>query len=77
MNDIIKKEEHRMKIVKDLLQKFSLRDDECHNFYYLNILIQFRDYFLEEDSVERSSEEVWLEYLDTLKVCFIIMGAIK
>ena len=66
-----------MKIVKDLLRKYSLRNDECDNFYYFNVLIHFKHYLLEEDTIERSSEKVWLEYLNTLKACFIIMGAIK
>ena len=68
-----------MKIVKDLFLKFdpfvNLADEECDNFYYLKVLIKFKDYFLEEDTVSRLSEEEWLDYLDILKACFIIMGA--
>ena len=43
-----------MKIVKDLFKKFNpladLADDECDNFYYLDVLIHFKRYFLEEDT---------------------------
>ena len=81
MKDKIEKEEHRMKIVKDLFKKFNplvnVNNKECDNFYYLNVLIHFKYYFLEEDTIERFSEEEWLKYIDTLKACFIIMGAIK
>ena len=48
MGDKIEKEEHRMKIVKDLFSKYCLRDGECDNFYYLNVLIHFKHYFLGE-----------------------------
>ena len=81
MKNKIEKEEHRMKIVKDLFRKFNplsyLNNEECNNFYYLNVLVHFKSYFLEEETLERFNEEVWLEYIDTLRACFIIMGAIK
>ena len=51
MEDKIEKEEHRMKIVKDLFRKFNPLvnlSNECDNFYYLNVLIHFKHYFLEE-----------------------------
>ena len=47
MKDRIEKEEHRMKIVKDLFKKFNLKDGECDNFYYLNVLIYFKHYFFD------------------------------
>ena len=80
MGSRVEKEEHRVKIVKALFNKFdppanSL--DECDNFYYLGVLVRFKYYFLEEDTVARLSQEEWLQFVDTLKACFIIMGAIK
>ena len=69
-----------MKIVKDLFISLNpfLKEvkDQCDNFYYLNVLVHFKFYFLEEDTMTRFNEEEWLEYLDTLKACFIIIGAI-
>ena len=72
--NVVEKEEHRMKIVKDLfvdLNKIkqglpNTKKGECNNFYYLDIL-----------TIEKFNEEVWLEYVDTLKACFTLMGAVK
>ena len=69
-----------MKIVKDLFRKFNYLDpksDDCDNCYYLNVLIHFRFHFLDETTIEKFNKEEWLEYVDTLKACFIIVGAIK
>ena len=65
-------------MVKDLHKMFnpSLKagTEECDNFYFLDILIRFKFYFIGQQT---TNFEEWLPYVDTLKACFIIMGAVK
>ena len=80
MDGQIQREKLRMKIVKDIYRilnpHMKFKDGECDNYFYLNVLIYFRSYFLEEETFRQTNLDEWLLYLHTLKACFIIMGAI-